>query len=221
MAIYNGKRPNGTTFQLEWEPVNEFEGIAKSHSPGTKLCRFCLEKQPPDGIGILIENVCSNKCEESNDWFNKNIHRFKQITQETSPEKKEMKEAYVGDSRALKYFRDESSRAYVIFSELLKAGPNGCLMTDLQKTLSDLTGATEKSIQQDVSAKSSKWRSIKTNPFHNEWWLFTSAEPKRGRPQKGSEGMRLWIVFKGGSIPDKAWVTKDTSVPQWVKEALK
>ena len=121
MPIYQGKRPDGSVFEIEWVPLSEDVATIKGKS--ANFCRPCLETNY-GGIGILIDGICSNGCQESTSRMKTRVKKVpSKIEQrlnnlEKEKEKENKLKDYTSDPRAIKYFPDVDSRSHLMFSEL-------------------------------------------------------------------------------------------------------
>lgn len=220
METYMSKRPDGSNFAVEWEPLNA--SMASIKGQDGLFCRYCLE-DGSGGFGVLVDGICSKGCEGSMQWLKDNAHRLvkKVVEVQEATDKVEEKMDYVADPRALKYF-DGNSRVTVMFSELARAGSKGLLISEVCQTLQTLFKADAKSVKQDVSTKCSKWGNKATNKHHDEWWLLQGGRPSKGRPRNGeTKDRRLFVVFCGEEIPAEAFIPDDKKgMPDWLISQL-
>lgn len=217
MSTYISKRPDGSTFELEWEAVSASMATIQKYEG--MFCRFCLENGK-GGVGAIVDGVCSKGCKESMVWLKENASKIQKkvsVVEEKTIQVDVAELNYEADPKAKKYF-DDNSRVMVMFSELCKAGPKGLMISEVCTRLQDLFKADEKSVKQDVSTKCSKWGNKESNKHHNDWWLLQDGKPSKGRPKAGeTKDRRLFLVFQGQEIPAEAFIPEDKKgIPQWL-----
>jgi hypothetical protein len=223
MPTYIGNRKDGSSYKVEWSKTSPIS--ASVEKMNGSYCLFCLEDNNPKGIGLLVDGACSNACERSSNFLSVRKRIVVQAKLDENidnlsnsnllSESRKSCSDYLCDTRAVKY--GLKGRSGIIFSELVKVGADGIMISDLISVVSEVTGESEKTIKADVSSKLSRWTSLKNNNNQDDWWILSDKKAERGRPAEGTtKDRKVWIVFRQDDIPISAYIPPPENLPYWV-----